>query len=103
MTRIRRILRDYVESGSVNELLAPWGFVDDEVFLTKAGHVGLAYRVRGVEFEGLPHDQRHTVAHRVEAGLRLLDERCRLYQYLVKRVVAPFVPSPGGREPSWSN
>ncbi len=94
MTRIRRILRDYVESGSVNELLAPWGFVDDEVFLTKAGHVGLAYRVRGVEFEGLPHDQRHTVAHRVEAGLRLLDERCRVYQYLVKRVVAPFVPSP---------
>ena len=58
MTRIRRILRDYVESGSVNELLAPWGFVDDEVFLTKAGHVGLVYRVDGVEFEGLPHDRR---------------------------------------------
>ena len=29
--------------------------------------------------------------HRFEAALRLLDEHCRVYQYLVKRTVAPFV------------
>ena len=40
MVRIGRILRDYQDAGSVNGLLALWGFVDDTTFLTKAGHVG---------------------------------------------------------------
>ena len=44
--------------------------------------------------KGCRTHQRHTVAHRFEAALRLLDEPCRVYQYLVKRIVAPFVPSP---------
>ena len=44
VVRIARILRDYHEAGSVNSLLALWGFVDDTTFLTKAGHVGVVYR-----------------------------------------------------------
>ena len=91
MVRIGRILRDYQDAGSVNGLLALWGFVDDTTFLTKAGHVGVVYRVRGVDYEGLSHPQRQALAHRFEAGLRLLDEHCRVYQYLLKRTVAPFV------------
>src|SRR6187200_2809825 len=91
MVRLNRILRDYREAGSVNGLLALWGFVDDYTFLTKAGHVGLVYRVRGVDYEGLSHPQRQALAHRFEAGLRLLDEHCRVYQYLLKQTVAPFV------------
>ena len=97
MTRMSRILHDYADSGSVSELIALWGFVDDGAFLTKAGHVGVAYRVTGVDFEGLPHEQRKAVVHRVEAGLRALDERCRVYQYLIKQHVAPFVTSRAGR------
>jgi len=38
--RLGRILRDYREAGSVNGLLALWGFVDDTTFLTKAGRLG---------------------------------------------------------------
>jgi type IV secretion system protein VirB4 len=38
----------------------------------------------------LSHSQRQALAHRFEAGLRLLDEHCRVYQYLLKRIVAPF-------------
>ena len=91
MVRLGRILRDYRDAGSVNGLLALWGFVDDTTFLTKAGHVGVVYRVRGVDYEGLSHPQRQALAHRFEAGLRLLDEHCRVYQYLLKRTVAPFV------------
>ncbi|MGE3510282.1 MAG: hypothetical protein AB7N65_15540, partial [Vicinamibacterales bacterium] len=91
MTRTSRILRDYSDAGSVSELIALWGFVDESTFLTKAGHVGLVYRVRGVEFEGLPHEQRKAVAHQMEAGVRLLDERCRVYQYLVKRNIDSLV------------
>ena len=91
MVRLGRILRDYQDAGSVNGLLALWGFVDETTFLTKAGHVGVVYRIRGVDYEGLSHPQRQSLAHRFEAGLRLLDEHCRVYQYLLKRTVAPFV------------
>jgi hypothetical protein len=68
---VGRILRDYRDAGSVNGLLALWGFVDDTTFLTKAGHVGVVYRIRGVDYEGLSHPQRQALAHRFEAALRL--------------------------------
>jgi len=91
---VARILRDYKDAGSLNELLALWGFVDDSAFLTKAGHVGLVYRVQGIDYEGLTHQQRQALVHRVEAGLRLLDEHCRLYQYVIKRSIEPIVSAP---------
>jgi type IV secretion system protein VirB4 len=90
---VARILRDYKEAGSLNELIALWGFVDGSAFLTKSGDVGLVYQLRGVDYEGLTHEQRRMLVHRVEAGLRLLDEHCRVYQYLVKRTIDPISPS----------
>ena len=78
----------------MNELLAIWGFVDDATFLTKAGHVGVVYRVHGVDYEGLTHSQRQALVHRLEGGLRLLDERCRVYQYLLKQTIEPVVSAP---------
>lgn len=92
--RVPRLLRDYREAGAVNSLLALWGFVDDETFLTKSGHVGVVYAVRGADAEALPHPQRKTLTHRFEAALRLLDERCRVYEYLIKRVAPPFASAP---------
>ena len=74
MVRIARLLRDYRDAGSLNGLLALWGFVDDTTFLTKAGHVGVVYRLRGIDGEGLTHAQRRALVHRLEAALRLLDE-----------------------------
>ena len=84
MLSLRRILRDHHDAGSVNSLMAIWGFVDDHTFITKAGHLGLVYRVSGVDYECLDQDQRRDVVHRFEASLRLLDESCRVYQYLCK-------------------
>jgi type IV secretory pathway VirB4 component len=94
MLKIKRILRDYGEAGSLNSLVGLWGFVDDETFITKAGHVGVVYRVAGVDYECLDHAQRRDVVHRYEAALRSLDESCRVYQYLIKRRVAPITPAP---------
>ena len=68
MLRIAQILRDYREAGSVNGLLALWGFVDETTFLTKAGHVGVVYRVRGVDYEGLTHGQRAAMCTTVNPG-----------------------------------
>ncbi|HWX88167.1 MAG TPA: hypothetical protein VNX67_08335, partial [Solirubrobacteraceae bacterium] len=89
MVTLARILRDYHDAGSLNSLLALWGFVDDTAFVTKAGHLGVVYRLRGVDVEGLTHAQRHALVHRFEAALRLLDEHCRVYQYVVKRTIDP--------------
>ena len=94
MIPLPRLLRDYRTSGSVNSLLAPWGFVDDQVFLTKAGHVGLVYRLTGVDYERLEPGQRREVVHRYEAAVRLLDETYRVYQYLCKRRIEPLAPAP---------
>ena len=91
MVRLARILRDYSDAGGVNTLLPLWGFVDGETFMTKAGHVGLVYSLRGIDVDGLTQAQRRALTHRMEAALRQLDERCRVYQYLVKRTVDPFV------------
>jgi type IV secretion system protein VirB4 len=87
-----RILRDYRNAGSLNSLLSLWGFVDDDVVLTKAGHLAIVWRVRGVDYEGLTHAQRTALTHRVEATLRLLDDQCRFYQYLLKQTIAPILP-----------
>ena len=100
MVRIGRILRDYHDAGSVNSLLALWGFVDDTTFLTKAGHVGVVYRAARRRLRGPDHAAAPDVAHRFEAALRLLDERCRVYQYLVKRTIDRSSPHLDARSPS---
>src|SRR6185503_14916696 len=87
--KMSRILRDYSDAGSVNSLLALWGFIDEDTFLTKAGHVGVVYRLAGLDYECLDQAQRRDVVHRFEAALRLLDENCRVYQYLCKRRIDP--------------
>ena len=97
MLKVRRILRDYQDAGSVNSLLALWGFVDDETFLTKAGDVGLVYRVAGADYECLDQTQRRDIVHRFEAALRPLDDACRVYQYLCKRRIDPIVAAPCGQ------
>jgi hypothetical protein len=93
MVKLRRILRDYQEAGSLNGL-ALWGVVDDATFLTKAGHLGLVYTAAGVDYECLDHSQRRDVVHRYEAALRCLAESCRVYQYLTKRAMGPIEAAP---------
>ena len=81
MLRVGRILKDFADAGSVNSMLAPWAFVDDHAFITKAGHVGLAYRLEGVDFECLDAAQRRDIAaprrepHARAAGCRRSRER----------------------------
>jgi type IV secretion/conjugal transfer VirB4 family ATPase len=89
MVKVDRILKDYREAGSVNALLALWGFVDGHAFLTKAGAIGVIYRLAGADYECLDHSERRTIARRFEQALRHLDESFRVYQYLLKRPAAP--------------
>lgn len=97
MVSIPRMLRDYREAGALNSLIGIWGFVRDGIFLTKSGHLGLAYELKGPDPEGWTYGQRRVTVHHLEAALRLLDERWRVYQYIVKRGVDPFASPPCAR------
>src|SRR5688572_14414886 len=85
MVKVSRLLKDYTDSGALNERLAVWGFVDPVTFLTKAGAVGVMFRLDGVDDACLDHVERQAIARRFEQALRQLDESFRVYQYLVKR------------------
>ena len=71
MVPITRILRDHSEAGTLSGLVALWGFVDDCVFLTKAGAVGIVCRLHAQDAECLDHDQRRAVAERFEQAATL--------------------------------
>jgi len=97
MRRLRGIAHEFVHAGAANELLSVWGFLDRGVFLTKAGHVGLVCRMAGVDLDGQTAEQRQALTHRMEGALKLVDERTRVQQYLVKADHPPFSAPPCGR------
>src|SRR5439155_7570108 len=85
MIRLPRLLKDHRDAGAFHTLLNLSGFIDDEAFLTKSGDVGVVLKVRGVDDECLTREQCDHVARRLTAALRVFDEHCRVYQYLLKR------------------
>ena len=83
MVTVSRLLKDYADAGALNDRLAVWGFVDPVTFLTKAGAVGVMFRLEGVDDTCLDHAERQAVARRFEQALRQL------------RRVVPSVSVPG--------
>src|SRR5262249_46583842 len=70
------------------------GFVRDAVFLTKAGAVGVAYRLNPPDSECLDEHARGLAAARAAQMLKQLSDRVHLYFYLLKRPLAPERPLP---------
>ena len=85
MFRLAHALNHSREAGCLNDRINLFGFVDDHTFLTKSGDVGVALRVRGVDYECLDANGVDTFTKRLESAFKTLDDRCRLYQYLFKR------------------
>ena len=85
MRRQSQILQDYRDTGAMSSLINLYGFVDDGVFLTKGGDLGVVLALGGVDYACLDPDQREAVTRRFEVALRLWDEHTRLYQYVLKR------------------
>ena len=94
MMSLARIVKDYGDTGALNSLVNLYGFVDDQVFLTKSGDLGVVLALEGVDYECLDADQREAVTRRFEVALRVLDESVRLSQYVLKRnhVAVPHTP-----------
>src|SRR6267154_3438679 len=85
MLRLKRIFKNYDETGSFNERVNLYGFVGPEVFLTKTGELGLILEVRGVDYECLDGTAVDAFTKRLESALKLFGDDFRVYQYLFKR------------------
>src|SRR6266478_4136973 len=84
MFSLRRIFKNYAETGSFNEQLSPQHFIDEHLFVTKAGDLGAVLEVRGVDFECLDGDSVDGYTKRLESALKLFDEKFRVYQYIFR-------------------
>src|SRR5882724_5459353 len=85
MLRLKRIFKNYEETGSFNEMVNLYGFIDGNTFLTKTGALGVILEVRGVDYECLDQAALDQLTKRLESALKLFDENYRVYQYLFKR------------------
>src|SRR5258708_26827498 len=85
MLSLKRIFKNYEETGSLNERVNLYGFIGPEVFLTKTGEVGLILEVRGVDYECLDGTAIDGLTKRLESALKLFGDDYRVYQYLFKR------------------
>ncbi len=85
MLRLKRIFKNYEETGSFNEMVNLYGFVDEHVFLTKTGDLGVILEVPGVDYECLDGTAIDGLTKRLESAFKLFDENFRVYQYLFKR------------------
>jgi type IV secretion system protein TrbE len=85
MLRLKRIFKNYAETGSFNEQVNLYAFIDEHVFLTKTGDLGVILKVRGVDYECLDDASIDGLTKRLESALKLFDKNYHVYQYLFKR------------------
>lgn len=85
MFKIEHITKEWKEAGSFAAQISLFGFWDEQSFLTKSGDLGVVLKIGGADYESLCHTEQDTMVKRLEAALRSLDEKCRLYQILFKR------------------
>jgi type IV secretion system protein TrbE len=89
MTRWTDLTQHVRQAGAFCDLVPWFGFVDDGVFVTKSGALGLVLALDGIDHECLDIAARERATGRFESALRLFDEQTRVYQYLLKRPVTP--------------
>jgi len=85
MLKVDTITKDWKEAGSFPAQINLYGFWDEHCFLTKTGDLGAVLKIGGIDYESLDHAGRDYAVKRLEAALRSLDDRTRLYQILFKR------------------
>jgi type IV secretion system protein VirB4 len=83
--RLKRIVQNYEETGALNAQVNLYGFLNDQIFLTKTGDLGVILEVRGVDFECLDGAAIDALTKRLESAFKLFGDDYRIYQYLFKR------------------
>jgi type IV secretion/conjugal transfer VirB4 family ATPase len=85
MFKLAQITKEYREAPALCSQINLFGFVDEEIFLTKSGDLGIVLGINGVDYECLDTHTIENLTRRLAAAFRIFDEKCRVYQYLFKR------------------
>ncbi len=83
----------FTECGALHTNINLFGFWNEHTFITKSGAAGLVLRVSGADYESLDHGARDLAVKRLEAALRVFDEKTRIYQILFKRQAEVIPPA----------
>jgi type IV secretory pathway VirB4 component len=81
---LRRVFKDYRQSGALQTLVSAQSAVGNGVFVAKTGALIKVLRFCGKDAECLDAPQLDYEHQRFESALRTFDERFRIYQYLHK-------------------
>ncbi len=84
MFNIARAIKPWRETAELNDHISLYGFWNDQVFVTKAGDVGMVLKVEGVDYESLDQSEQEYAVKRLEAALKAFGPGLRIYQYLFK-------------------
>src|SRR5258705_1824992 len=84
MLNLKTLIKPWSESGALNANMNLYGFLDEEVFLTKTGDLGIVLSVPGVDYESLDSEEQQYAVRRLEAAFKTFGEGFHIYQYLLK-------------------
>jgi type IV secretory pathway VirB4 component len=91
MLNLRRLIKNYKESGSLAEQCSVFSFINEWCFITKTGAVGAVIEMEGIDYECLDQRDLDSATKRLEAAFKLFGPEFRVYQYLFK---SHFEPEP---------
>ncbi len=84
MLPLPKFIKPWKDAGEANALFAPCAFIDEHVFLTKTGDIGVVFELAGIDSECLTDATMEANTKRLEAAWRFFHEDTRFYQYVVK-------------------
>ena len=84
MLPLPKFIKPWKDAGEANALFAPCAFVDDHVFLTKTGALGVVFELSGIDPQCLTDATMDSNTKRLAAAWRVFHEDIRVYQYVVK-------------------
>ena len=91
MLNIRKLVKNYRETGALAEQCSVFSFINDWCFITKTGAIGAVIEVEGIDYECLDQRTLDSTTKRLEAAFKLCGPEFRVYQYLFK---SHFLPDP---------
>ena len=93
MLNIRKLVKNYKETGALAEQCSVFSFINDWCFITKSGAVGAVIEIEGIDYECLDQRTLDSTTKRLEAAFRLFGPEFRVYQYLFKSHFQPDPPA----------
>ncbi len=84
MLPLPKFIKPWKDAGEANALFAPSVFIDEHIFLTKTGAIGVVFELSGIDPQCLTDATMDSNTKRLAAAWRIFHEDIRLYQYVVK-------------------